>query len=71
MNVFLKNMREIKVELGKTDAEMQNDPELSMLNLRNFDPDAEGGDFDLVLQDVRDFRVLLVGRRLIDIFFCR
>ncbi|CAM9149759.1 unnamed protein product [Scytosiphon promiscuus] len=48
---YAKNMREIKVELGKTDAEMQNDPELAMLNLRDFDPNAEGGEFDLVLQD--------------------
>lgn len=43
-------MREIKVELGKTDEEMASDPLLSMANLMHFEPDAEDGDFDLVLQ---------------------
>lgn len=41
------------MELGKTDAEMENDPVLSMSNLTHFDPDAEdGGDFNLVMQQV-------------------
>ena len=48
-----KILRRIKVELGKTDAEMENDPALSLANLMHFDPDAEeSGDFDLVMQQV-------------------
>lgn len=43
-------MREIKVELGKTDEEMESDPALSIANLMHFEPDAEDGDFDLVMQ---------------------
>ncbi|CAM9667113.1 unnamed protein product [Ectocarpus fasciculatus] len=41
---YSKIRREVKVELGKTDAEMDNDPALSMSNLMTFDPDAEDGD---------------------------
>lgn len=47
-----KILREIKVELGKSDAEMQTDPLLSVSNLMRFDPDAEAGEFDLVAQEV-------------------
>lgn len=52
-SVRRKVRRAIQVELGKTDAEMETDPELSMQNLMHFDPDAEGGDFKVVLQEVR------------------
>ena len=38
------------MELGKTDEEMENDPLLSLSNLMCFDPEAEEGDFDLVMQ---------------------
>ena len=49
-----KILRRIKVELGKTDAEMEHDPALSVANLMRFDPDAEdNGEFDLVMQQVR------------------
>ncbi|CAN0447768.1 unnamed protein product, partial [Ectocarpus sp. 12 AP-2014] len=41
---YSKIRREVKVELGKTDAEMDSDPALSMSNLMTFDPDAEDGD---------------------------
>ncbi|CAN0235245.1 unnamed protein product, partial [Ectocarpus sp. 8 AP-2014] len=41
---YSKIRREVKVELGKTDAEMDSDPSLSMSNLMTFDPDAEDGD---------------------------
>ncbi|CBJ30153.1 expressed unknown protein [Ectocarpus siliculosus] len=41
---YSKIRREVKVELGKTDAEMNSDPSLSMSNLMTFDPDAEDGD---------------------------
>lgn len=47
-----KILREIKVQLGKSDAEMQTDPLLSLSNLMRFDPDAEDGEFDLVAQEV-------------------
>lgn len=49
-----KILRRIKVELGKTDAEMEHDPALSVANLMRFDRDAEdNGEFDLVMQQVR------------------
>lgn len=38
------------MELGKTDEEMETDPTLSLENLMRFDPDAEDGEFDLVMQ---------------------
>ncbi|CAM9739402.1 unnamed protein product [Pylaiella littoralis] len=47
-----KILREIKVELGKSDAEMQTDPRLSLSNLMRFDPEAEAGEFALVEQEV-------------------
>lgn len=41
------------MELGKTDAEMDSDPSLSMSNLMTFDPDAEDGDPpELIKQEV-------------------
>lgn len=43
-------MREIQVELGKTDEEMRWDPELSLSNLMRFDPSAEEGEFELFAQ---------------------
>lgn len=43
-------MREIKVQLGKSDEEMETDPLLSTANLMRFDPDAEEGEFDLIMQ---------------------
>lgn len=43
-------MREIKVQLGKTDEEMETDPLLSTANLMRFDPLAEEGEFDLIMQ---------------------
>lgn len=43
-------MREIQAELGKTDEEMDEDLELSPLNLMRFEPQAEEGAFDLVMQ---------------------
>lgn len=43
-------MREIRVELGKSVEEMESDPVLSPQNLMRFDPDAEEGDFDLIMQ---------------------
>eukprot|EP00903_Cladosiphon_okamuranus_P021060 g19346.t1 len=41
-------LREARVELGKTDAEMRDDPALSLRNLMKFDPDAETGEFDVL-----------------------
>eukprot|EP00752_Nemacystus_decipiens_P005794 g5242.t1 len=48
---YARILRRIRVELGKSDADMENDPALSLSNLMHFDPDAEdSGDFDLVMQ---------------------
>lgn len=40
-------MREIQAELGKSDQEMEEDPELSLSNLMRFDQSVEEGEFDL------------------------
>ena len=38
------------MQLGKSDEEMETDPALSTANLMRFDPDAEEGEFDLIMQ---------------------